>query len=153
MISSVGIVLLICAVAVNAQSQCTFVQKGETNGVAYKLDPVYLQPGARDYKVNIPPTADSEDGSPRLGWFQDIGGHSGFVDYISCVVFSIFGASISNQVAMISSVGIVLLICAVAVNAQSQCTFVQKGETNGVAYKLDPVYLQPGTRDYKVNIP
>ncbi|KAF9419651.1 hypothetical protein HW555_003929 [Spodoptera exigua] len=54
---------------------------------------------------------------------------------------------------MISSVGIVLLICAVAVNAQSQCTFVQKGETNGIPYKLDPVYLQPGTRDYKVNIP
>ncbi|KAF9419649.1 hypothetical protein HW555_003927 [Spodoptera exigua] len=27
------------------------------------------------------------------------------------------------------------------------------GETNGIPYKLDPVYLQPGTRDYKVNIP
>ncbi|KAF9812340.1 hypothetical protein SFRURICE_005451 [Spodoptera frugiperda] len=57
MISSVGLVVLICAVAVNALAhpQCNAVGIDEILGSeTYTLEPAFLQPSIRDYKINIP---------------------------------------------------------------------------------------------------
>ncbi|XP_022819192.1 uncharacterized protein LOC111351485 [Spodoptera litura] len=90
MISYVGLVVLICAVAINADPQCVVASSGIITGlVHYNLDPVYLQPNIADYKVNIPHVpqcTNGEAGVKAIICDDDVAPTGSFVDFNTLLV-------------------------------------------------------------------
>ncbi|XP_035453966.2 uncharacterized protein LOC118278740 [Spodoptera frugiperda] len=104
MISFVGLVVLICAVAINADPQCNVVIKGDiTTSVHFNLEPVYLQPSVRDYKVTIPHLAqctNGESGVKAIICDEDVAPEGKLLDLYTLIV---------NRRGNLQSVGTVLI--------------------------------------------
>ncbi|XP_022819203.1 uncharacterized protein LOC111351492 [Spodoptera litura] len=104
MISYVGLVVLVCAVAINADPHCNIATKGDIIGsVFYNLDPAYLQPGIRDYKVDIPhipQCINGEAGVKAIICDEDVAPNGYFPDFYSLIV---------NRLGNMQNVGTVLV--------------------------------------------